>query len=149
VSSGDGGLTRFINGDTSGEVPILSVANPVNWGRVGQTIGTSIIATLAVGVTNVIDAARDMYIRIFSGYEAFIEGWTVSLGAGGYPTRAEPGLIDVTLGTVASAYGDAFSYSAANYGILSLPINVAIVLASVYVLSVGLQAAASRFVGGG
>ncbi|EMA64663.1 hypothetical protein [Halorubrum lipolyticum] len=147
-SSGDG-LTTFINGDTSGDIPILSVANPVNWGRLGQTIGTSIIATLVVGVTNVIDTMGDVYSRIFGGLEAFIEGSTEPLGAGGYPTREGPGLIDVTLGTVASAYGDAFSYSAANYGVLSLPINVAIVLVTVYITSVGLQAAASRFFGGG
>lgn len=147
--SSDGGLTRFINGDTSGEIPVLSVANPVNWGRLGQTIGTSILATLVMGVINVIDTARGAYVRIFGGLEAFIEGSTVPLGAGGYPTAESPGLIDVTLGTVVAAYGDAFGYSAANFGILALPVNVVIVLATVYVLSVGFQAIASRLAGGG
>ncbi|TKX62692.1 hypothetical protein EXE45_16900, partial [Halorubrum sp. SP9] len=70
-SSGDG-LLAFINGDTSGGIPIVNVANPVNWGRLGQTIGTSILATVVVGVTNIVDAITDAIDRIFGGLAAFI-----------------------------------------------------------------------------
>ena len=150
MSSGDdGGLTRFINGDTSGDgIPIVSVANPVNWGRVGQTIATSIIATMVVGVTNIIAAVTDAYVSIIGGLEAFVGGSTERVGLRGYPVEVE-GLFDVTLGAVAAAYGDAFAYSSAQFGILALPVNVGIVLGSVYVASVGFQAAASRLFGGG
>jgi hypothetical protein len=148
-SSGDSSLLTFLNGDTSGENPILNAANPVNWSRLGQTIGTSVIATAVAGVTDVISAVADAFVSILGGFAGFIEGWEEPLGAGGRPTVDSPGVIELTIGAVGSAYSSAFQFSTANFGILSLPINVAIVLASVYVLSVGLTSAASRFAGGG
>lgn len=148
-SSGDSSLLTFLNGDTSGENPILNAANPVNWSRLGQTIGTSVIATAVAGVTDVISAVADAFVSILGGFASFIEGWEDPLGAGGRPTVDSPGVIELTIGAVGSAYSSAFQFSTANFGILSLPINVAIVLASVYVLSVGLTSAASRFAGGG
>jgi len=149
VSSGDdAGLTTFINIESDGVIPIVNVANPVNWGRIGKTIGTSIIATVVVGVTNIIAAVTDAWVSIIGGLEAFVEGSTERVGLRGYPVEVE-GLYDVTLGAVAAAYGEVFAYSSAEFGILSLPINVGIVLASVYILLVGLKAAASRLFGGG
>ncbi|OYR67380.1 hypothetical protein DJ78_15745 [Halorubrum ezzemoulense] len=148
-SSGDSSLLTFLNGDTSGENPILNAANPVQWGRLGKAIGTSVIATVVAGVTDFISAGADAFASIFGGFAGFIEGWQEPLGAGGRPTVDSPGVIELTLGAVGSAYSSAFQFSTANFGILSLPINVAIVLASVYVLSVGLRSAASRFAGGG
>jgi len=150
-SDGDDGLTQFINGDTSGDgIPIVSVANPVNWGRLGQTIGTSIITTVVVGVTNVIAAVTDAWVSIIGGLTAFIEGGTEWTASSGYPVEVEvDGLFDVTLGAVAAAYGDAFAFSSAQFGLLALPINVGIVLVTIYVASVGFQAAASKLFGGG
>ena len=166
MSSGDdGSLTRFINGDTSGDgIPIVSVSNPVNWGKLAKTIGTSIIATVVVGVTNVVAAATDAWVSIIGGLEAFIGGSTKRVGLRGYPAEVE-GLIDVTLGAVGSAFAGAFvsnpdqgdilempielAFNAEQYGVLALPMNVAIALGSVYILSVGFQAAASRLFGGG
>ena len=148
-ASGSDGLLEFINGDTSGSVPILSVSNPVNWGKLGQSIGASILATVVVGVTNVVAAISDAITSIFGGLETFLTGFTVSLGNGRYPTAEAPGLIELTIGGVGSAYGSAFEFSSAQFGVLALPVNTAIVLGSVYVLSVGIQAAASRLSGGG
>jgi len=148
VSSSGDGLTRFINGDTSGDgIPIVNVANPVNWGKLGKTITTSIIATVVVGVTNVVAAITEQWVAILGGFEAFIEGSRETHTGVSY--EYTPGLIDVTLGAAVSGYSEAFSYSSAQFGVLALPINFGIVLASVYVLSVGLQAAASRLFGGG
>ena len=148
-SSGDTGLLAFINGDTSGENPILNVSNPVNWGRVGQTIGTSILATVVMGVTNVVDAVSDAWVSILGGLEGFIEGSVQPTNGTGIGFEYVPGLIDVLFGAVTSAYSNAFAFSSAQFGFLALPINVGIVLGSVYVLSVGLQASASRLFGGG
>ena len=147
-ASGSDGLLEFINGDTSGEIPILSVSNPVNWGRLGQSIGTSILATIVVGVTNVIDTVANQVGAILGGLEGFIEGW-VSPTRDGLGGQYEQGVIDVLLGGVVSAYSSAFEFSSTQFGILALPVNAAIVLTSVYILSVGLQAAASRAAGGG
>ena len=147
-SSGDG-LRRFINGDTSGDIPILSVSNPVNWGRLDQTILTSIIATVVAGVTNVVSAVTGAWVSIFGGFEAFLEGSVQTSTGPGLPLDYVPGVIDVVIGGVSTAYGNAFSYSSAQFGILALPVNTAIVLASVYILSVGLQASALRLFGGG
>ncbi|EMA71953.1 hypothetical protein [Halorubrum distributum] len=148
-SSGDSSLLTFINGDTSGENPIVDAANPVNWSRLAKAIGTSVIATVVAGVTDFISAGADAFVSIVGGFGGFIEGWEEPLGAGGRPTVDSPGFIELTLGAVGSAYSGAFQFSTANFGVFSLPINVAIVLGSVYILSVGLRAAASRFVGGG
>lgn len=147
-SSGDG-LLSFVNGDTSGDIPILSVSNPVNWGRLGQTILTSIIATAVAGVTNVVSAVTGAWVSIFGGFEAFLEGSVQTSSGPRVPLDYVPGVIDVVIGGVSTAYGNAFSYSSAQFGILALPVNTAIVLASVYILSVGLQASASRLFGGG
>ena len=148
-ASGSDGLLEFINGDTSGSVPILSVSNPVNWGKLGQSIGASILATVVVGVTNIVAAISDAITSIFGGLATFLTGFTVSLGRGRYPTAEAPGLIELTIGGVGSAYASAFEYSSAQFGVLALPVNTAIVLVSVYILSVGIQAAASRLFGGG
>ncbi|WP_050032291.1 hypothetical protein [Halorubrum halophilum] len=148
-SSGDGALTRFINGDTSGGIPILNVSNPVNWGRLGQTIGTSVLATVVAGVTNVVATVTDQVVSIVGGFEAFIEGSWQPVNGTGLGFAYESGLIDVTLGAVVSGYSNAFAFNSAQFGVLALPINFGIVLGSVYVLSVGLQAATSRFFGGG
>lgn len=148
-SSGDSGLLEFINGDTSGTNPIVDASNPVNWGKLGKAIFTSVIATVVAGVTDFISAGADAFVSIVGGFAGFIEGWEEPLGAGGRPTVDSPGFIELTIGAIGTAYSNAFAFSTSNFGILSLPINVAIVLASVYVLSVGLQAAASRLVGGG
>ena len=148
-ASGSDGLLEFINGDTSGSVPILSVSNPVNWGKLGQSIGASILATVVVGVTNFVAAASDAVTSILGGLTAFLTGFSVSLGSGEYPTAEAPGLIELTIGGIGAAYGSAFAYSSAQFGVLALPVNVGIVLGSVYVLSVGIQAAASRLLGGG
>lgn len=149
TASGSDGLLEFINGDTSGGIPILNVSNPVNWGKLGQSIGASILATVVVGVTNVVAAIADAITSIFGGLATFLTGFTVSLGQGNYPTAEAPGLIELTIGGVGSAYSSAFAYSSTQFGVLALPVNVGIVLGSVYVLSVGAQAAASRLLGGG
>ena len=148
-SSGSDGLLEFINGDTSGSVPILSVSNPVNWGKLGQSIGVSILATVVVGVTNFVAAISDAITSIYGGLTAFLTGFTVSPGRGRYPTAEAPGLIELTIGGIGSAYSSAFGYSSAQFGVLALPVNTAIVLGSVYILSVGIRAAASRLTGGG
>jgi len=148
-ASGSDGLLEFINGDTSGSVPILSVSNPVNWGKLGQSIGASILATVVVGVTNFVAAISDAITSILGGLTAFLTGFSVSLGSGEYPTVEAPGLIELTIGGIGAAYGSAFEFSSAQFGVLALPVNVGIVLGSVYVLSVGIQAAASRLFGGG
>ncbi|SFR31171.1 hypothetical protein [Halorubrum sodomense] len=147
-SSGDG-LLAFINGDTSGGIPIVNVANPVDWGRLGQTIGTSILATVVVGVTNIVDAITDAIDRIFGGLAAFIAGSYQPTNSTGIGFEYARGLLDVTIGAVGGAYTSAFQFSSAQFGILALPVNVGIVLGSVYVLSVGGQKIASRATGGG
>ena len=147
-ASGSDGLLEFINGDTSGAVPVLNASNPVNWGKLGQSIGASILATVVVGVTNVVAAISDAITSILGGLATFLTGFEVSLGAGRRPTAEAPGLIELTIGGIGGAYGSAFEFSSAQFGVLALPVNVGIVLASVYVLSVGIQAAASRLLGG-
>lgn len=146
-SSGDSLLT-FINGDTTGENPIVNAANPVNWGRLGQSIGLSVITALVAGVTNIINAIGDALTSIFGGYAAFLSGW-VSRDRGGIGFQYEPGLFDVLVSGVLNGYGAAFDTTNAWLGVLALPVNVGIVLLSVYILSVGLQGAASRLFGGG
>ena len=148
-ASGSDGLLEFINGDTSGAVPILNASNPVNWGKLGQSIGASILATVVVGVTNIVAAATDAVTSILGGLATFLTGFEVSLGVGRYPTAEAPGLIELTIGGIGGAYESAFEFSSAQFGVLALPVNVGIVLGSVYVLSVGIQAAAARFTRGG
>lgn len=131
-SSGDSLLT-FINGDTSGTNAIVDAANPVNWGRLGQSIGLSVITALVAGVTNIINAIGDGISSIFGGFGAFISG----------------GLVNVLVDGVLTGYATAFDTTNAWLGALALPVNIGIVLASVYVLSVGLQGAASMLFGGG
>ena len=148
-SSGDDGLLTFLNADTAGENPIVSTANPVNWSRLSQTVGTSIIATVAVGVTNIVATVRDALTSIFTGGAEFFAGATRQPVGYGIGYEYVPGLTDVLFGGLKSAFQGAFDYSAETFGILALPATVAIALGAVYVLSVGLQAAASRLLGGG
>jgi len=147
-SSGGDGLLTFLNADTSGENPIVTAANPVNWGKLGKTIGTSIIATVAVGVTNITASVRDAGVSLFEGVAEFIAGGTLSPVSYGTGNGWFPGLTDVLFGGLNAAFQRAFEFSAQQFGILALPVTVAIVLGSVYVLSVGFQAAASKFLGG-
>lgn len=146
-SSGDG-LSTFLNADTSGKNPIVSAANPVNWGKLGKTVGTSIIATVAVGVTNITASVRDAAVSLFEGGAEFIAGGTRDPVGYGTGNEWSPGFTDVVFGGLNAAFQRAFEFSAQQFGILALPVNVAISLGAVYVLSVGFQAAASRILGG-
>lgn len=155
-SSGDDGLSSFINGDTSGENPVIDASNPVKWGRLGQTIAVSVLTTIVAGVTDVITSVGDTFSSILSGVAAFISGWEVTvsraLGNGGQPTTEtayREGVIDVLVGGVIDAFASTFAITNDWLGVFALPVNVAIVLAVVYILSVGIRAAFERFAWGG
>jgi len=134
---------RFINQTGSaGGVPIVSSANPVDWGRLGQTAVFAVIATASLMYQTIVGAVVDGLTMIYDGIGEFIGGVEAPEFITNPTLRdaaASPGLLETIFGELAGLISGA--YGAALNGVpdlLQLPVAVAATLAAFYVASIGL-----------
>lgn len=155
MSDGDsnGGLRRYFGlGEESYAGNSYTVLNgDLNIVGAAQAAISSVVVTLALGYTSLVNSIVDTGTGIVTGTTEFFTGRTITgipSGIVGVGTSLEvEGLIDVTFGSILDGYEAAFAFTT-DFGILQFPANVAIVLATLYVLVTGLGAAFDRLTGG-
>lgn len=154
MSDGDsnGGLRRYfgLGEENYGGTSYTVLNGDLNIVGAAQAAISSVVVTLALGYTSLVNSIVDTGTGIVTGTTEFFTGRTITgipSGIVGVGTSLEvEGLIDVTFGSILDGYEAAFAFTT-DFGILQLPANVAIALASLYVLITGLRAAATRLVG--
>lgn len=167
MSDDDGGFTDFLNfkrKDGEQVSGVVKPANPVNWGGLGKAIGTSGIASLVLGITSIGNSVSDAIVGLLDGGREWLVGRTVDVSEAstGFSRAAArevegltvnsdgtaevAGLFDV-VGILEQTVSSVFLFNAENLGVFAAPATVAITLAALYVVSVGLRQAAARLVG--
>lgn len=145
--------TRELNLST-GDVTVVDASNPVQWGRVGASIATGIVLSVVIGVASIWTSIVNAVTGALRGVSEFVSDPTAGLGRGGTVTATTPGsggLVEVTIGQVTVGVTDAFEGTlafASEFGLFALPVAILIVLAAVYVVSVGGQTAFDILTGG-
>lgn len=166
----DGGLTDFLNTekevDAGGKTyNIVDVSNPVEWGKLGKTIGASIIVGISLGIQGIWNNWASGVIDIIEGGISFVGG----VQNGGF--LIGPGFINTVLsnpeqafGAPPGAYGTGligavvvpllqfyqngiWGNSIDTFGLFGLPVAMAITMTLIYIGIIGLQKAAQQLGG--
>lgn len=149
-----GVFQQFLNTvDEAAGVPIVQKSNPVNWSGLGQAIVSSLVAAVAVGVTNIFGAAGDAYTDLLTGLTEFFVGWTEPaqtglISRGGDVAVPVGGFLDATVGALADVAYGFWDFNIEQFGIFAAPVTVLIVLIVFYVMSVGYRESINQLMGG-
>lgn len=113
----------FINTtDTAEGVPIAKAANPVEWSRLAQSIATSIVAIVTLGVSEAINNVADTSTALYGGLTEWVTG------------RLTGTVDQLTFGA-----SEIWAINVQQFGLAAGPAVVLEVLAVLYVLSIGVQ----------
>jgi len=130
--SNDDGLAAFLNvTDDSGTVPLVNKYAPVSWGRLGQAIAGSIAGMVVMGVINIFDAIGTAWQSVIDGALEFVVG-TEPAWRYRWKLDGQEGLLDVVFEPLIAAAYQAWDVNVEQFGILAMPVAVAITLASLW-----------------
>jgi len=154
MSDDGGAFTDFINSDDSTDsasgYTIVDTANPVNWGRLGQSVLLSIVATVSLGIQQGVTNASETFVTVLDGASSFIGSAQLVDGFGfGGSAWVGDGLIGTLFVPILNAYReDLWAASIDQFGWAGYPVAMGVTLLFIFIAVRSLQEAGKRLVGG-
>lgn len=129
---------EFLTGTDEADGVSFPLASGIDTGALGRTVIGSIAFSIALGVSQFVDAWTEAVGGLITGVEEFIAGSTTRIrGVGAewieIPTDAADGLIEVTIGAGIAAINGAWSFSLDEFGLFALPVAIGAVVATAWV----------------
>lgn len=117
--------SSFLTGSRSVDSVSFSLASGLNASRIASvTVGT-VVFVVSVGVNTVIQALASAYSGLVDAFAGFLAG--------------RGGLVDTIFETGLTAIRGAWTFSFDEFGVFAFPVGVAVLLASLYVVQLGVN----------
>lgn len=129
---------EFLTGTDEADGASFPLASGLDTGALGRTVIGSIAFSIALGVSQFIDAWTEAVAGLITGVEEFIAGGLsyvrTPFSGGGY-FQSTDGLVDVTIGAGIAAVEGAWSFSLSEFGLFALPVAIGAVVATAWVVN--------------
>lgn len=131
---------EFLTGTDEAEGVSFPLASGLDTGALGRTVIGSIAFSVALGLTQIVDALTESIAGLITGVSEFIAGGTRLFRTFGgrsveLPTDATDGLIEATVGAGTAAINGAWSFGLDEWGAFALPVAIFAVVATAWVTS--------------